>query len=273
MNVMPPACPKQFFLLMFVLFALLFIPPSAVAEPANETLGSLKDRFQNLYECPGDRGLASFVGEVSCQQLSTIAQSMKLPIPEMTMVFQGGQQVKVMTNSAGENKGSPINDFRDGIMQSVEGFWQNYLTIGCFNLIKEIPGSATISVGSGCTVIDYPDRVPNHFGSLVFDGDFRLVKMVAKDTTSGFQSVLTPTWEKKDGRWVLDSLQTEFFSAGENTSNFLTRLKIENKKTNEFYLPSLVTMQARDGPPGKTSSVFLDFTLGPYRIASDSNSR
>ena len=240
------------------------------ADIATPTHTDLRERFQQQYSCPGDNGIGTFSAKVSSVQLTEISRQLRINEPSITLFFLDPEIFDVEIDQINDPKARTggVKDCAEAIGSAVEGFFRYYLMIGYSNLLKDLPASATIRISGGNLMVDYFDKHPNQTVSLTFDSDFRLKKFETGDSQQGFRSVLLPSWDRIKNRFVLASLDAEYYQRGVEKAGFISRMKIENHSEGNFILPGRVTMQVREETDGKASNTFLDFYFGPYQINS-----
>ena len=236
-------------------------------EPSQISLSELKSKYGDLYLCPGDDRLATFSVKVSSQQITYTANALHVPIPAMGLLYLGRDGFKVEFDRDSLLKienGSLVLDVAEAIRNAVEGFFQAYETLAFRNLLADLPATPTITISSDTTVVEYPDRTPGQAVKMSFDRDFRLLALEARDDLQHARNLMVPKWVQIGQKFMLVAVEIEFFQNG--SSNFHTLFKIENQPVKGLFLPSRVTMHARDGGMESVKSALIDFQMNGYEL-------
>ncbi len=231
------------------------------------TLAEMQDRFARLYQCPADQGLATFSATIVSEQVTYMAGSLGLPPPDLRLTFDGfgGFEVDYDRDAlVARERGSLLADAADAIKNAAEGFFQAYESLAFRNLCSHLPATPTIALAGDNVVLTYPDRTPGQTVQLTFNPEFRLVVMEARDATANALHRLMPRWVVVDGRFLLDAVEVEFIQDG--ASAFRSLFKVENQSIDDVFLPSRVTLHARDGGMESTKNALMDFQVTGYAL-------
>ncbi|RCK80837.1 MAG: hypothetical protein OZSIB_2725 [Candidatus Ozemobacter sibiricus] len=240
---------------------------SAASGTSLPDLVEMQERFAQLYQCPADRGLATFSATIVSEQITYLAGSLGLPAPDLRLTFDGFSGFEVDYDREAllaREKGSLLADAADAIKNAAEGFFQAYESLAFRNLCTHLPATPTISLAGENVVLAYPDRTPGQTVHLTFSPEFRLLVMEARDAPTNAAHRMMPRWVMADGRFVLVAVEVEFIQDG--ASAFHSLFKVENQSIDGIFLPSRVTMHARDGGLASTKNALMEFQVTGYAL-------
>ncbi|MBI3038037.1 hypothetical protein HYY75_03145 [bacterium] len=253
--------------LKWCIILLLIFPSYGGCQEPISSLTDLREKYDASYQCVGDLGLATFSARVTSNQLTTVSKIVGIHEPTLSLVFEGADSFSLeVTFESGtkSDKTRVIKDLTDAIKNAVESFIYSYEAIAFSNPLNRGFASATIVASGSELIVSFPERNPNQVTTLVFDKDFKMTQMGAKDTVTGLSIVVQPTWVSLNGKLVLVSINTEFFQDSRKT--FTQRMAIENGLFGRLYLPTNVSISAADPTTSNVGATTIEFSLDSYNL-------